>query len=170
MAGIEVKDIHHLGIVAGVVNDLKIVELVNQVLPSEEQDQMHISYGETVKGMILNALGFVNAPLSLTSEFFETKDLEALFRRGVKAEHFNRHKLGRTLDRVGADGSNIFAFVAASIACSERVDTRVQGFDTSSFSMEGDYTKSDDEDEHPITITHGFSKDSRPDLKQFLVE
>jgi hypothetical protein len=40
MAGIEVKDIHHLGIVAGVVNDLKIVELVNQVLPSEEQDQM----------------------------------------------------------------------------------------------------------------------------------
>ena len=50
-------------------------------------------------GMILNGLGFANRPLSLTPQFFANNPLDLLFREGVRAEMFNRFKLGRTLRR-----------------------------------------------------------------------
>jgi hypothetical protein len=48
--------------------------------------------------MILNGLGFSNRPLTLTPQFFTNKPLDLLFREGVRAEMFNRFKLGRTLE------------------------------------------------------------------------
>ena len=45
---------------------------------------------------------------------------------------------------------------------------RFQHLDTTSFSLSGDYRP--DSDEHAITITHGYSKDDRPDLKQAVLE
>jgi hypothetical protein len=51
-----------------------------------------------VAGMILNGLGFSNRPLTLTPQFFTNKPLDLLFREGVRAEMFNRFKLGRTLE------------------------------------------------------------------------
>ena len=50
----------------------------------------------------------------------------------------------------------------------EKVDYRFNYEDTTSFSLIGDYDP--DCDENAIKITHCFSKDHRPDLKQAVVE
>ncbi|MCI5179623.1 MAG: DUF4277 domain-containing protein [Candidatus Electrothrix sp. AW3_4] len=54
----------HLGIVAGTIKDLGLVELIDSHLGHYEDETL--SAGETVAGMILNGLGFSNKPLSLT--------------------------------------------------------------------------------------------------------
>ena len=66
--GIKIKRIDHHGIVAGVINDLKIGPLLDQYLPQD--DQQEITPGEAVKGMIMNGLGFANRPISLSPQFF----------------------------------------------------------------------------------------------------
>ena len=98
MASIRVERLDHLGLIASVINDLGLVSLIDARLKPDDQEA--ITPGEAVKGMILNGLGFANRPLSLSPQFFANKPLDLLFRPGVKAEMFNRFKLGRTLDEV----------------------------------------------------------------------
>src|SRR5947208_16172348 len=99
---VEIKRLDHLGIVAGVIRDLEFIELIDSHLKRDEQ--CIISPGEAVAGMVINGLGFTSKPLSLTPQFFETKALEELFRSGIEAEHFNRHKLGKVLDAINEYG------------------------------------------------------------------
>ena len=132
-------------------------------------DQEEITAGEAVAGMILNDLGFANRPLSLTPQFFTNKPLDLLFREGVRAEMFNRFKLGRTLDEVHAYGCDLLlSELALAVCAQEGIDTRFNHLDTTSFSLTGDYVP--ESDEHAIAITHGYSKDHRPDLKQAVLE
>src|SRR5215204_4729585 len=65
---IEIQDIDHLGIVAGIVDEIGLVEEIDQKLGTHPQE--HVSPGQTVKAMILNGLGFLSAPLYLFGEFF----------------------------------------------------------------------------------------------------
>jgi len=58
----KIKRLDHHGIVAGVIEDLKIVQLLDQYLPQDEKQE--ITPGEAVKGMIMDGLGFANRPLS----------------------------------------------------------------------------------------------------------
>jgi transposase len=50
----------------------------------------------------------------------------------------------------------------------EAIDQRFNHLDTTSFSLTGDYAP--ESDQQAITITHGYSKDHRPDLKQAVLE
>ena len=128
-----------------------------------------ITPGEAVAGMILNGLGFANRPLSLTPQFFASKPLDLLFREGIEAEMFNRFKLGRTLDEAYTYGCDrLFQELALAVCAQEGIDLRFNHLDTTSFSLSGEYVP--DSDEHAITITHGYSKDHRPDLKQAVLE
>jgi transposase len=140
--------------------------MIDKRLGTDEQEQ--ISHGEAVMGMILNGLGFSNRPLSLTPQFFEKKPLDLLFREDVEASMFNRFKLGRTLDKAYDYGcSLLFHELALSVCQQEKVDLRFNDLDTS-FSLTGDYMP--DSDENAIQITHGYSKDHRPDLKQAVLK
>ena len=164
---LEISRLDHYGIVAGVIKDLKLVEQIDNLLGVHEQSE--ISHGEAIAGMILNGLGFTDRPISLTPQFFENKPLELLFRPGVRAEHFNRFKLGRTLDSVHGYGCEaLFGLLAASVCRQEQVDCSFGCEDTTSFSTTGEHLP--DEDIGAITITHGYSKDHRPDLKQVVLE
>src|SRR6266849_2711023 len=117
----------------------------------------------------VNGLGFSDRPLTLTPQFFVNKPLDLLFREGVRAEMFNRFKLGRTLDEAHAYGCDLlFSELSLAVCSQERIDTRFNHLDTTSFSLTGDYVP--DSDEHAIAITHGYSKDHRPDLKQAVLE
>ena len=137
-----------------------------RLVPDEQEE---ITPGEAVAGMILNGLGFANRPLSLTPQFFANKPLDLLFREGVEAEMFNRFKLGRTLDEVHAYGCDLlFSELALAVCAHEGIDLRFNHLDTTSFSLSGEYVP--DSDEQPLHITHGYSKDHRPDLKQAVLE
>ena len=111
----------HLGVIAGVIKDLKIVEFINDRLGVYPEES--ITVGESVAGMIINGLGFSNKPLSFTPLFFEHCPLSLLFREGVKAEDFNRFKLGRTLDRCFDYGTErLFSEIALNVCQQEKVD------------------------------------------------
>lgn len=164
---VEVKRIDHLGIVAGTVRDLGIIDIVNEKVESDDQE--HVKAGEIVAGMILNGLGFVGRPLMLTPQFFENKALEVLIRKGIKHEHFNRHKIGRVLDAIGNYGcEKLFETIALEVCNKEKVNMKFAHADTTSYSLSGDYDT--DSDTERITITYGHSKAKRPDLKQVVQE
>lgn len=92
----EIKRIDHLGIVAGVIKDLGIIELIDARITEHVKEE--IATGEAIAGMIINGLGFSNRPLTLTPQFFQSKAMDRLIRKGVDGSHFNRFKLGRALD------------------------------------------------------------------------
>src|SRR5262245_41723210 len=167
MEQIRVERLDHLGLIASVIKDLGLIDMIDERLVPDEQEV--ITPGEAVAGMILNGLGFANRPLSLTPQFFANKPLDLLFREGLDAEMFNRFKLGRTLDEAHAYGCNLlFEELARAVCTNEGIDLRFNHLDTTSFSLTGDYIP--DSDEHAICITHGYSKDHRPDLKQAVLE
>jgi len=167
MEAIRVERLDHLGLIASVINDLGLVSLIDARLKPDDQEA--ITPGEAVKGMILNGLGFANRPLSLSPQFFANKPLDLLFRPDVKAEMLNRFKLGRTLDEVNTYGSDLLFSELALVVCrQEAIDQRFNHLDTTSFSLTGDYVP--ESDQQAIAITHGYSKDHRPDLKQAVLE
>jgi transposase len=167
MESVSVERLDHLGVVASVIKGVGLIEMIDARLLLHDQEE--ITAGEAVAGMILNGLGFSNRPLSLTPQFFANKPLDLLFREGVRAEMFNRFKLGRTLEEVHAYGCDLlFSELALAVCAQEGIDERFNHLDTTSFSLTGDYVP--DSDEHAIAITHGYSKDHRPDLKQAVLE
>jgi transposase len=167
MASVSVERLDHLGVVASVIKDLGLIEMIDARLLVHDQEE--ITAGEGVAGMILNGLGFSDRPLTLTPQFFANKPLDLLFREGVRAEMFNRFKLGRTLDEAHAYGCDLlFSELALAVCLQEGIDARFNHLDTTSFSLTGDYLP--DSDAHAIAITHGYSKDHRPDLKQAVLE
>jgi transposase len=167
MESVHVERLDHLGLIASVIKDLGLIRMIDARIVPDEQEE--ITPGEAVAGMILNGLGFANRPLSLTPQFFANKPLDLLFREGMRAEMFNRFKLGRTLDEVYTYGCDLlFSELALAVCVQEGIEQRFHHLDTTSFSLSGDYVP--ESDEPAIHITHGYSKDHRPDLKQAVLE
>jgi transposase len=167
MSSLAIDRLDHHGVVSGIIDDLKLVEIIDQRIPADEQSA--VSAGEAVKAMIINGLGFCNKPLMLTPQFYDNLPMELLFRPGVEAQHFNRHKLGRTLDEIHVYGCDtLFSELALSACDQEGVERRNNSLDTTSFSLTGAYEGQ--ADEQAIAITYGHSKDHRGDLKQAVQE
>ena len=91
-----VYNLDHLGLVAGIIDQIGLVKWVNEHV-GEDPHQI-VSTGVVVKAMLLNGLGMVSAPLYLFSQFFEGKATEHLLGPGVKPEYLNDDRLGRALD------------------------------------------------------------------------
>jgi transposase len=164
---VEVKRLDQLGIIAGTIKELGIIEMIDELIGRDNQEG--ISAGEVIAGMILNGLGFVSRPLMLTPQFFETKPLNILIREGVEATHFNRHKIGRVLDRISEYGcEKLFSMLALESCNRKNVDMRFAHGDTTSYSLTGEYDS--DSDTETIKVTYGHSKAKRPDLKQIVQE
>lgn len=112
---IEVQDIDHLGIVAGIIDEAGLVEEIDRRIGTHSQE--HVSCGRALKAMILNGLGFLSAPLYLFEEFFSGKATEHLIGPGIKPEHLNDDRLGRVLDKLSDTGlTELFVSVAARAA------------------------------------------------------
>jgi transposase len=167
MESLRVERLDHLGVIASVIKDIGLIDMINARLVPDEQEV--ITPGEAMAGMILNGLGFANRPLSLTPQFFANKPLDLLFREGIHAEMFNRFKLARTLDEAYAYGCDLlFHELALAVCAQEGIALRFNHLDTTSFSLSGAYVP--ESDEQAIIITHGYSRDHRPDLKQAVLE
>jgi transposase len=167
MEQVRVERLDHLGLIASVIKDLGLIAMIDRRLVPDEQEV--ITPGEAGAGMILNGLGFANRPFSLTPQFFANKPLDLLFREGIDAEMCNRFKLGRTLDEAYAYGCKLlFEELALAVCTHEGIDLRFNHLDTTSFCLTGEYIP--DSEEPAMCITHGDSKDHRPDLKQAVLE
>ena len=167
---IQVKNLDHLGIVAGIVDQIGLVEEIDRQIG--QHPQQIISTGQVVKAMILNGLGFVSAPLYLFGEFFIGKATEHLLGEAIKPEHLNDDRIGRALDSLSNQGlTPLFTNIAMLAHQRCNLLTNSLHLDSSSFSLEGSYEiGSSDESIESIKITYGYSKDRRPDLKQFMMD
>jgi transposase len=167
----QINNLDHLGLVAGIMDELGLVELINKMLPQHKLQK--VSSGQVVKAMILNSLGFISAPLYLFSEFFESKPVEHLLGQGIKADDLNDDCLGRTLDKLQKYGTTDCFLQVALVAVQKfAVKMDILHLDSTSISVEGQYLEPEGEEiAEPATIkiTHGYSRDQRPDLKQFLI-
>ena len=176
----KIENVDHLGLVADLIDQLGLVELTDEQIKPHSLE--HVSAGQVVKAMILNGLGFLSAPLYLFREFFHNKAVSHLLGEGVEARHLNDDCLGRVLDELYNQGITPF-FLKVALQAIERfeIDIKQRHLDTTSISVEGEY-KSDPKQEKqlegaseasealtPIRLSRGYSRDHRPDLKQFLI-
>jgi transposase len=156
----------HLGIVAGICQQIGLIEQIDKYVGVTERK---VSVGEAVQAMILNALGFVGRALYLTPEFFINKPIGILIREGLTAEDFNDDSLGRALDMLYASGvTEVFACMSSHSLNVFGIKHKFVHLDNTSFSLEGEYAIPS-EDAKAVRITHGYSRDHRPDLKQVVV-
>lgn len=172
---VKVENLDHLGIVAGIIDKIGIVEIIDENLGSHSQQK--VTTGQAVKAMLLNGLGFVSAPLYLYAGFFEGKATEHLLGKNITAEMLNDDLLGRVLDRLFNYGiSQIFSLIAIRAFECFGLEPKSYHLDSTSMAVQGKYTSETvalpEEEEAPqiIEITHGYSRDRRPDLKQFMVD
>ena len=98
---IEIKNIDHLGIIAGLIDEIGIVEIINDRLGIDVREK--ISSGILTKAIIINGLGFVSRPLYLFSQFFEDKGIETLLGAGRKANYINDDKIGLWINCINMD-------------------------------------------------------------------
>ena len=185
----EIQNIDHLGIVAGIIDSIGIVEIINELIGVEKDEK--VNAGQVVKAMIINGLGFVSKPLYMFPKYFETIACEHLIGAGVKPEYLNDDKLGRVMDKLFIKGlDTIFFIIALKAAQKFGVSLSTSHLDSSSMHVHGQYNTSlpfvifesqkvgnNQELEElavkspkEITITYGYSRDHRPDLKQFIIE
>jgi transposase len=154
-------------VIAAVIKDVGIIDMLDARLVPDSPEE--ITPGEAVAGMMLNGLGFANRPFSLTPQFFASKPLDLLLHEGVHAAMFNRFTLGRTLDEVYTYGCDrLFSDLALAVCRREGIALRCNHLDTTSVCLTGAYVT--DSDEPAMAITHGYSKDHRPDLKQAVLD
>ena len=70
----EIKKIDHLGIVAGLIDEIGIVEIINSKLGIDSPEK--IASGILVKAILINGLGFVSISLYLFSQLFDDKGIK----------------------------------------------------------------------------------------------
>src|SRR5437899_393747 len=169
----------HLGIVAGWCQGIGLAEELDAQDPGSRQQ---VSVGTATVAMILNGLGFSNRQLYLVPQYFANKPIEHLLGAGIHAEMLNDDCLGRTLDWLYAhDPTKLFAGIASRARQIFGIKAQQIHVDTTSFSVSGQYamadkgTESETEAERGpseaavIAITHGYSRDHREDLKQWMI-
>jgi transposase len=164
---IETLVIDHHGLVASMCKELGIAQRIDEKLSDHDKRQV-VSPGQAVVAMILNGLGFTNRRLYLTQQFFEGKPVERLLDAKIQASDLTDYTLGHALDEIARYGtSKLFGEVAFGIAVEHNLLGTVNHLDTTSISVEGEYAVKDKISK--IEITHGYSKDHRPDLKQMVL-
>ena len=163
----ETQRLDHLGIVAGLCREIGLVEQIDaQVGPVARK----VSCGQAVLAMVLNALGFSSRALYLMPDYLHNKPVDLLIGAEVTADDFNDDTLGRSLDDLYTCGvTEVFAQVAAKALAVYGIEHQFVHLDSSSFHLHGQYAASEPDTE-AISITHGYSRDHRPDLKQVVVQ
>jgi transposase len=180
-----VEHLNHLGIVAEVCREIGVAAWLDGHDPSSRQ---RVSVGTATVALVLNGLGWSNRQLYLVPQFFADKPVEHLLGPGIRAEMLNDDCLGRTLDWLYAHNvTTLFAGLAlrARKVCGVKVE-RLHA-DTTSFSVHGQYERTQASVESPATlveealgrgdydlptiieITYGYSRDHRADLKQWML-
>src|SRR5918911_488663 len=161
---IEVYPVQHLPILKAYADQLGLVSLINHYVPTE----MGVDAGTVVLAMVLDTLSG-RSPLYRLEEFFAQHDTELLLGKAVPPQALNDDTAGRVLDRL-YDFGTMRLFTACAVRAATRfgLERRYVHFDTISRSVWGEYQYAETQD-LPFQVTYGYSKDKRPDLKQFVL-
>jgi transposase len=170
------QNLDHLGIVAGIIDEIDIVKIINEKLGTDRREK--ITSGQVVKALILNALGMVSRPLYMFPQFFEDKATEKLLGTGIKSEYLNDDKIGRVMDDIYKLGlTKLFIEIVLVVIKTFNLEVKYAHLDSTSFHLHGEYKSEENPQEEeeimkerPILIKKGYSRDHRPDLKQCVLD
>jgi transposase len=161
---VEVYPVYHLPIIKAYADQLGLVSLINHYVPTE----MDVDAGTVVLALVLDTLSG-RSPLYRLEEFFAHQDTALLLGQALPAAALNDDQVGRVLDRLYECGTmKLFTACAVRAAARFGFNTRYVHFDTTSCSVWGDYAFAETQ-EVPFRVTYGYSKQKRPDLKQFVL-
>lgn len=162
---VEVKDVGCEAVVGAVWESLGLTDLLDRTVPADEQ--VSISSGRMLKALVLNIIGGRD-PLYRVQTWAEKVPIEMLVGEGVSSEMLNDTSIGRHLDRLfEVGGEQVFNAACLRVIKQENLSVERLHGDTTSRLVFGEY-RPDDDDDDAISITHGHSKDHRPDLKQVM--
>lgn len=163
----ETQRIDHLGIVAGICQEISLIQTIDAQVKASDRK---VSCGQGTQAMILNALGFVGRALYLMPDYLHNKPVDLLIDPDLNAEDFNDDTLGRCLDDLYTAGvTEVFYQIAAHALQVYGIRLRFMHLDSSSFHLHGAYDL-DEPEREAVSITYGYSKDHRPDLKQVVLQ
>jgi len=163
-AAIEVYPVHHLPILKAYADQLGLVSLINHYVPTER----NVDAGTVVLGLVLDTLSG-RSLLYRLEEFCAQQDTELLLGKALPPHALNDDTVGRVLDRLYDFGTmRLFTACAVRAATRLSLERRYVHFDTTSRSVWGEYQCAETQD-LPFQVTYGYSKDKRPDLKQFVL-
>jgi hypothetical protein len=123
----------HLGLVAGMFEELGITEVMDQATQQAPARRLGTA-GHAVQARVRNGLGVLNQPRYLVPHFFQHKPISRLIAPGMQARHRHDETLGRALDTLDAAGLTALCSLLAATAaqrlgltstCRPRETTRV---------------------------------------------
>lgn len=151
-------------VISGICRSIGLTRMVNGMVSWDDR-QCKLSPGLRIEAIIINTL-MNRWPLYRMERFFAGMDGQKIFGPGIIAGDLNDDALGRALDKLAVAGPReVYGTIALQVAMAEGVSMEVLHADTTSVSLQGAYEDNDKDD--PLLITFGYSKDRRPDLKQF---
>jgi len=170
LEGLKDADIYTHGflpIAAAFCRRLGLIPLVNKLVPT----QMTLEPGLVVQAMVLDVLSG-RSPLYHLERFLDQQDVELLLGEAIDPHAFNDTNLARSLDVMFESGtSKIITEIGLRAASTFKLDLSTTSYDTTSTNVWGEYRGCEETEppEGPL-ITHGYSKDHQPHLKQFMTE
>ena len=175
---VSIKPLEHLGLISATITKLGLINKIDKRIAVSKAKGAKVSLGQRVAAMILNGLGFIDDRLYMFPDFLSNKPVDRLIGKGLEAKDFNDDVLGRCLDEIYKYGvTKLFSEVAFEVGTENNLLGKSAHFDTSSITVHGDYDEVAEAEnsaitgikKQPINITHGYSKDHRPDLKQMVI-
>jgi len=164
------QNIDNLGLVAGMCDEIGLSDIIDQACGTQAKNK-HLTFGQCVKCMILNGLGFVSRTLYLYSEYFEDKPIDHFLNTAVEPEQIDDNVLGRTLDKLFSIGvTGLFTKIALKTVKILGIQVNSLHLDSTSFHVDGEYYSLLEQGESQIRLTQGYSRDHRPDLNQAVLQ
>lgn len=174
-----------VAVTSWVIDSIDLIGIVNSRV-RWDPSQCKVAPGDAVKAMIMTmVMGGYRPALENVASRFNGQPMELYFESIDDPDMLDPDMLARVLTKLHeADAPQIFSTVSAALRARWGIKTVAAHSDTTSVSVEGRYVRGyDDEGNHVVAdedgnrivdpietmhITHGFSKDHRPDLKQFM--
>jgi len=163
--------VYDLGLVASVLDRIRLVQTVDRLVGPRPGEK--VSTGMALKAALLNALGFVAAPLYLFGHFFQGKPTEHLLGPGITPDLLNDDRMGRMLDTLVTE---VFLEVVREARQAFPFPVQALHVDSTSFHVHGVYGSGEegqtvDAGDEPLAIrvTYGYSRDHRPDLQRWVM-
>jgi len=159
---------HFHPLLGSLMQQMRLVDTINQQV-GKADNRVIIDTGTMVAALIHNLLGNVPVRLYRLDRFFADKPLPLLFPwyPDLPLGALNDDRAGRALDELWAAGpQRVFSAVGRQVMAQYQLDSSRLHLDSTSKSFQGAYA--DQDDGLVPRLTHGYSKERRPDLVQLL--
>jgi len=168
ISGLFSEQVGALPLIASYLNKINFAENIDNIVGKLRLNNRRFSHGNTCFVLVLYLIFRSHAIYKVEEWVKNTSYLQVLF-PDILPEYFNDDRIADTFIALSKKGiSDIFASQTMNVIEKFNLNVEQVHCDFSSFMVHGNYEGFEDED--GILITYGYSKDHRPDKKQFMQE